>query len=273
MRIGVVRTLVLALGSIAAGCGGGETVRMGYKPAGRELARAELNPDRLADYLSRSDLATVGLVRDIGAAVAAGRSFRKNVKDQRDRPTLATVFVDRDNQLHVVTMRADTCPVCNGTGTRKAGLEQLERLRVDFRCRECDGKKTIPNHVVERKYVLLPEDYRDVAMARGLLRERYYADAPADTERYVMAVASDDARERLAACIWLDRNWIREGVAFTKYKPMLDRVRIYEADDKTMVWQFWAGRNIPGEEARAYYRIYADTKTGRVRRKGFFPEN
>lgn len=259
----------------ACGCGESDNVRVGYKPAGKDLARADLHPDRLAAYLARSDLATVGVVRDARQAIAQGRAYRENIKDQRMRDTLATVFLDRRNQLHIVTMREEDCPACGGSGTRKVGMETLEKLRVDFRCLTCEGKKTLDHHVIEKYYVLQADDYSDPEAARRAIRDLYYLNAPADTERYVHAVAADDPRERLAACVWLDRNWIREGVAFTQYQPMLDKARAHEVSEKkeVMVWQFWAGRGLPGEEQRAYYRVYADLKTGKVTRKGFFPMN
>ena len=54
---------------------------------------------------------------------------------------------------------------------------------------------------------------------------------------------------------------------------MLNRAQFREQSPKKelMVWQFWAGRGIPGE-TRAYYRIYASAKTGKVTRAGFYRE-
>lgn len=264
--------LGLAVALAASGCpggGDGET-RFSYKPSDSQLARANLNPDRLADYLARSELHTTGMVRDVHAAIARGEGFRQNVRDVRDRPTLATVFLDRGNQLHVVTRREETCPECNGTGQRKVGLATLES-KMSFRCLKCEGKKTLANHVVEKRYVLSAEDYADVEGARRFIHDTFYRGAPPETERYVAALGSDDPRERLAACVWLDQHWVRTGVAFTTYQPLLDKARRHEQDEgkQLMVWRLWAGRDLPGEEGRAYYDVHANLRSGKIIRKGF----
>ena len=258
----------------AAGCSDEGTRLGGYAPTSANVSAADLAPAALADYLARSALATPELVRSVGDALRGGRDFRQRVRDQQNRPTLATVYVDPGNTLHVVTFRTETCPECRGTGTRPAPFSAINQLSVELRCLKCDGKKKLENFADERKYLLTVRDFRDPEAARQRLASQVFADAPPEAAKWINALASHDPRERLAACVWLDRNYVKVGARFQTLMPMLEKNRKFERhDDKKMMgWQFWAGRDMPGEEKRAYYHVIADARTGKVTSKGFYAD-
>lgn len=261
--------------ALAAGCFDPDSTRLGsYAPDKENVAAAELSQAALADYLARSSLATPEVTRDALGAVRSGRIYRQRVKDQENRSTLATVYVDPDNALHIVTFRTETCPDCQGTGTRPSPFGAMDKVSVNLRCLRCDGNKKLTNYTDERRYLLSANDFQNPAAAAARLQAETTRDAGPETMKWINALASQDPRERLAACIWLDRNFVREGVRFQTLMPMLDKHRYFEKSDekKMMAWQFWAGRDLPGEDARAYYRVIADTRTGKVVRKGFFPD-
>jgi hypothetical protein len=91
---------------------------------------------------------------------------------------------------------------------------------------------------------------------------------------WVERLVSKNPAERLAACEWLDKNYVRVGGQFTDIDPMLRKARYHESNDKKriMVWQFWAGRDVPGASRKAFYRIYANSKSGKITEKGFYPQ-
>ena len=273
-RTGSAAACALAA-ALAAGCLDSDSSRLGsYAPDKDNVAAVDLSPAAMADYLARSSLATPEVTRDALNAVRSGKTYRQRVKDQEGRGTLATVYVDPDNALHVVTFRTETCPVCQGTGTRPSPFGAMDKVSVNLRCLRCDGNKTLKNYADERRYLLSANDFTDPAAAAARLQATMMRDAGPEAMKWINALASQDPRERLAACIWLDRNFVREGVRFQTLMPMLEKNRFYEKSDekKMMAWQFWAGLDLPGEEARVYYRVIADTRTGKVIRKGFFPD-
>lgn len=104
------------------------------------------------------------------------------------------------------------------------------------------------------------------------MAQKAFSGAPAAAPQWVERLASGNPRDRLAACAWLDENYVREGAFFQDIMPMLKKARYFDSNEKkrTMVWQFWAGKDLPEERDRAYYRIYADSKSGKITSKGFY---
>jgi hypothetical protein len=104
------------------------------------------------------------------------------------------------------------------------------------------------------------------------MHSQAYANAPDGAHTWVERLASPNPRARLDACLWLDQNYVRVGAQFLDIQPMLRKARYHDSDAKkrVMVWQFWAGKDMANEADRTYYRIYADPKTGKITRKGFY---
>ncbi|MDR3211307.1 MAG: hypothetical protein LBU79_05260 [Planctomycetota bacterium] len=229
---------------------------------------------RLGKYLEECEANRPEVANTAKQLLQEGKYYRKQTRDQKNRPTLLTVYTDRDYILHIVTNRNETCTVCEGTGTRAKPFENVTR-RVGFRlrCLACDGKGYLPHYTTEHFFTLSPEDFENPEEGRAVFANKAYAQAQPGTEEWVERLSSADPRERLAACRWLDENYVREGVFFQNILPMLKKARYYEENKerKLLVWQFWAGKDIPEERKLAYYRIYADSKSGKVTRKGFFP--
>lgn len=243
-----------------------------YAPDKKNVARASITREAIEEYLSEAQLARPVVVREVTDHLRRGATYRNRIRDQKNRWCLTTVYIDQVNTLHVVTHRDEPCPTCNGTGKRKFDNETLKKSPFDFRCVKCNGKGFIENHTVERKYALAVMDYVDSKKAGILQEQMTYKNAPAGTRERVSDLASKDPRQRLAACVWLDKYYIKKGIHFQKLLPMLKKARWQEADKKKMVWEFWAGKDITGEAPRAYYRIYADSHNGKVVAKGFYPE-
>jgi hypothetical protein len=260
--------LALALAAVS-GCG---TPEDKSPPPGVEPAAGDIAPTALANYLSRHEINTAEVRQGAQAALRAGKTYRKSIKDERGRPTQVGVSLDRRNILVVTTTRRDVCPDCQGSGTRETPLEMMERANVALRCLRCKGSGTLDRFKVEKKYILNPEDYADPARARAFIRDRSLEGAPPETADWLARLASESPRERAAACAWLDRNYVREGVFFQDLMPLLAKANKREENSKVMVWQFWAGRGDPALKDRAYYRVYADARTGKINRKGFCPE-
>jgi hypothetical protein len=257
---------------VCAGCGGVPAVvgDMGRSAPGS----ADISPLALHSYLARADLARPETVQKVMTCLRSGKTFRQRVRDQKNNWTLATVWIDssRQNTLRIDTCRDETCPVCKGTGKRAWKNETLSRMPFDTRCIKCEGKGFLPNHVIERQYVLSAEDYKDREAAREAIAENAFSQAPAGTNERVAALASENPQERLDACLWLDQNYVRVGEPFQRYMPLLRKARGRDRNEKVMVWQFWAGKGLPEQSRRTYYRIYADSRSGKVIEKGFYPE-
>lgn len=236
----------------------------------------ELKPDALFQYLAKAELARPTVVQAVNDHLRRGARYRQRVLDQKNRWTLATVWVDegRENVLHVVTYRDETCPACNGTGKRTWNNEMMSNMPFDTRCLKCKGKGFLANHTVERKYILSAGDFGHGQVGTAVEEAQGLSHAPPQTQRTIDRLASKDPRERLQALQWLDQNYVREGRSFQEFLPMLKKAEWFEnpPDKRVMLWQFKAGKEIPGEERRAYYRVYANSRSGEVYRKGFYPE-
>jgi hypothetical protein len=229
----------------------------------------------LGKYLAECQVNRPEILNEVKSNLREGGYYRKRTRDQKNRPTTLTVYVDPSYMLHIVTHRNDTCPDCNGTGTRAAPFDKFTaRLEVRFACLRCKGEGEIKDNQTERYFLLSSEDFENREEGREVMRSRNYAEATRGAEQWVERLASRNPGERLEACLWLDDNYVRAGVFFQDIMPMLKKARYYDTNDKRkiMVWQFWAGKDLPGEEDRAYYRIYADSRTGKITEKGFYPE-
>lgn len=252
---------------------GGCDITPGASVAG---GSAEVTEGAIDHYLSRVEMARPEIVREVVRTLRAGKRFRKRFKDQRNRWVLATIWLDADrpNVLHIVAKRDETCPDCNGTGNRSFKNPVVDELPFQLDCLRCKGKGYIANKVTEWKFVISAMDTADPDATRAKQNRRAFADAPAEAERHVAALASDDPRERLEACLWLDANFVRVGDFFQSILPMLRKARFRETSTKRelMVYEFWAGRGDRTLADRAYYRVYVDTESGKVTRKGFYPE-
>lgn len=242
-------------------------------PGQGDYVAANLAPYQLSKYLEECEVNRAEIVADVKQHLDQGGYYRKRAKDQKNRGTLLTVYVDRDLILHIVTHRTDTCPDCKGTGTRAQPFKEIaNRVAIRFKCLKCDGEGVIPNYTNERYFTLSPEDFTNVEMARRQYAEKAYAGAPPEAAQWVERLVSSNPNERLAACEWLDKNYVQKGMFFQDIMPMLKKARYYEANEKKrmLVWQFWAGKDLPQERKRSYYRIYADSRDGKIVRKGFF---
>lgn len=229
---------------------------------------------QLSRYLAECEVNRPEIVAGVKSALDSERMhYRESVRDQKRRGTILTVYVDRDHILHIVTHRNETCPDCGGSGTRAKPFGRLStNVNIRFRCLRCDGEGEIPNFTNERYFSLSSEDFENPEEGRALFADKAYANAPPEAQQWVERLVSTNPRERLAACEWLDSHYVRTGVFFQDIMPMLKKARYYENNEKRkmMVWQFWAGKDIPGERKREYYRIYADAKNGKITRKGFY---
>lgn len=263
---------------LLAGCAA--QVQAGEKPFSWTPAPAQgfniavnIGSYSLGKYLTECQVNRPEILNEVKALLQEGKYYRKRTKDQKARGTLLTVYVDNSYMLHIVTFRNETCPDCKGSGKRAAPFGSLSsHVEVQFGCLKCNGKGYLENQVTERYFMLSPEDFENPEEGRRIMGQRAYAEAPQGTQAWVDRLASAKPQERLEACLWLDENYVRVGEFFQDIMPMLKKARYYDANEKKkiMVWQFWAGKNMPEENNRAYYRIYADSQTGKITKKGFF---
>ena len=267
MILAPLSCLGLAVALFGAGCMDG-----GSAFAPTQSQKTAISETSIQDYLAEAQLGRPETVREVTVCLQQGRTFRKRILDQKNRWTLATVWIDRSPQstLHVQTSRDETCPACKGLGKRQWDAEAMKNMPFDTRCLKCDGKGSLPHYTEERKYVISAGDYASPGAAAGAEAVR----APPEAQRQIDRLPSQKPAERLEALLWLDGRYVRLGDSFQNIMPMLKKARWYEADPKKkiMVWQFWAGKGAAGEEARTYYRVYADRKNGKITKKGFFPE-
>lgn len=266
---------VLAIGSfVVAGETGGFSFT--YAPARGAYIPFDFNVYSLGKYLDQCQVNRPEILNEVKLLLGKGEFYRKRTQDQKGKGTLLTVHVDTSYTLHIVTYRNEDCPSCGGTGSKKLPLEKVSRhVGFNIGCTECRGKGILENQTTEKLFTLSSEDFEDPALGRRIIGERAFANAPTGAEEWVERLVSRDPRARLEACIWLDKNYIREGMFFQDVMPMLKKARFQDTNNKKrlMVWQFWAGKDLPNERKRAYYRIYADTKTGKITQKGFYSGN
>ncbi len=244
-------------------------------PARGDYIAVKLNPYNLGKYLAEAEVNRPELLSEIKNVLSEGSYYRKQTTDQKDRPVRLTVSVNQDFMLRIVTIRNDTCPHCNGTGRTQLPFGKITgNIGVAKRCLDCSGKGYFPDNLTEKYFILSSEDFENPKEGRRILNEKAYAGAPEGAEDYVEMLVSKNPKKRLAACEWLDRNYVRIGGDFQDIMPMLKKARYQEENEKRriMVWQFWAGKDLPEERDRAFYRIYVNSKNGRIKEKGFYPQ-
>lgn len=230
----------------------------------------------LGKYLNELQVNRPEVLNEVKEQLKQGRYYHKRTMDQKARSTQLTVYVTPEYMLTIRTYRNDTCPDCNGAGHRDAPFDKFSRnVAVKFRCLTCDATGIIPNNTTEKFFILSSEDFENPEEGRRLMAQKAYAGAPQGAQAWVERLASQNPRDRLEACLWLDQNYVRTGMFFQDIMPMLNKARYHDSNAKQriMVWQFWAGKDIARERDRAYYRIYADTKTGKITKKGFYSGN
>ena len=121
--------------------------------------------------------------------------------------------------------RAGVVHTCECAAREKLGL-------VVWCCLKCDGKGHLDHHTVERKYVLSSLDFENQDAAKQAFSRTTLGQIPAETQRQIDLLASTNPRERLQACIWLDKNYVRKGQHFQELLPMLRKARWQESSDK-----------------------------------------
>lgn len=267
---------VLSLTLYATGGIGGERAfSWTQAPARGDYIGVDMSPYSLGKYLAECQVNRPEVVNEVRERLKEGQYYRKSTKDQKGRGTTLTVSIDPNYMLRIVTWRNETCPTCKGTGKRgNLPFEKITKnVNVNFKCIECDGDGVLENHTTEKFFILSSEDFADPEIGRRIMKGRAYSNAPQGADVWVERLVSKNPRERLEACLWLDQNYVRTGVEFQSIMPMLKKARYHDSNQKRkiMVWQFWAGKDMPNENNRAYYRIYANTKTGKITEKGFYP--
>lgn len=269
----IVVAMAVLVSCVWFGVAGEKSFSWTYAPGQGDNIAIRMNVYSLGKYLAQLQVNRPEIVSDVRDLLAEGGYYRKRTKDQKGEGTILTVYVDKDYMLHIVTFRNETCDKCKGTGKRAAPFDGItNKVAVKFNCLECKGEGKLKDTVTERYYILSPEDFENAEEGRAILAQKAYADAPQGAESWVERLVSANPRERLEACLWLDKNYVRTGAFFQDIMPMLKKARYYDQNDKRkiMVWQFWAGKDMPEERNRAYYRIYADSKSGKITEKGFY---
>ncbi len=244
-------------------------------PARGDYVAVKLNPYNLGRYLSEAEVNRPDILVEVKTTLSEGNYYRKQTVDQKERPVRLTVSVNRDYMLRIVTTRNDPCPNCKGTGRTDLPFAKLSKnIAVAKKCLECNGKGYFPDNQTEKYFILSPEDFENPKEGRRIMQDLAYAKAPEGAEDYVEMLVSKNPQKRLEACEWLDRNYVRVGGDFQNIMPMLKKARYHEENEKKriMVWQFWAGKDIPEERERAFYRIYVNSRSGKIKEKGFYPQ-
>lgn len=242
-------------------------------PAKGDYIGVELNPYNLGKYLHQCEINRPEIVNEVNAALRKGDYYRKSTKDQKGKPVKVTINVNPDYMLRIVTWRNETCDTCNGTGRRDLPFAKFTKnIQTAIRCTDCMGKGMHENKTTEKYFILSPEDFEDPKEGRRIMRNRAYSNAPDGADVWVERLVSKNPMERLRACEWLDENYVRVGMDFQDIMPMLKKARYHEANEKKriMVWQFWAGKDLRDQRERAFYRIYVNSKTGKISQKGFY---
>lgn len=242
-------------------------------PAKGDFIGVRFNPYNLGKYLAECQVNRPEIVSEVHDALAKGEYYRKVTKDQKGTGVRLTVNVSPDYMLRIVTWRNEPCLTCDGTGKKELPLGKVTKnFNTATRCMDCMGKGYLPNHTTEKFFIISAEDFEDPKEGRRIMESRAFSSAPQGAERWVERLVSRNPRERLDACLWLDENYVKVGNEFQSIMPMLKKARYHEANEKkkTMVWQFWAGKDMNDERDRAFYRVYANTKTGKITQKGFF---
>lgn len=272
------------LGLFCAACGPGDNA------GGVRLTEAQV-----ARYLAPLDLNSAGVAAAISRQVANSKRYRERITDQNGRRTMLTAWVEERGQtvFCVEYTRDVDCPECKGLGTKELPNFISSKIdRVGRQCQNCDGSGKLKNKKQRNCWVILAAANTTATTAPGGGAPNAtpaFSGAPAGTRAKVKELGSKDPRVRLAACLWLDRNYIRSGMNALELLPLFEMARYTGAvnDDNlarkifgkstgaetTRVYQFWAAKGLPAEWKRGYYRIFVNASKGTVLRKTFAPDN
>lgn len=267
---------VLLLGMISgfSGLNAGERAfSWTLAPGKGDYIGANLNAYRLGKYLHECEINRPEILADVKEALRDGKYYRKATTDQKGKPARITVNISPDYMLRVVTIRNDTCTACKETGRRNLPFERISgNVGVAIKCPQCKGKGYFENNQTEKYFILSAEDFENPREGRRIMKDKAFSGAPPGAEEWIERLVSKDPHDRLEACEWLDQNYVQVGAEFQNLMPMLKKARYHEANEKRriMVWQFWAGKDIPSERNRSFYRIYVNSKSGKVTQKGFY---
>lgn len=244
-------------------------------PARGDYVAARLKSYNLGKYLDQCEINRPEILAEVKSALDDGNYYRKSTKDQKGRSARITININPEYQLRIVTWRNETCEECKGTGQKTIPFGKVTGgVDAGFNCMYCKGKGYFEGKTTEKYFILSPEDFEDAKEGRRIMADQAYNKAPDGAEEWVERLVSKKPGDRLAACEWLDENYVQVGAQFTDISPMLRKARYHEANEKKkiMVWQFWAGKDMAKARDRAFYRIYANTKTGKITKKGFYPQ-
>lgn len=272
-KCSVAMVFALCMGLMGVAWSGEKAFSFTQAPARGDYIGVNLSSYHLGKYLNECQVNRPEVLNEVKTSLEQGKFYRKSTKDQKGTNTKLTVNVTPDYMLRIVTWRNETCEACKGTGSKPLPFgKATSNVQAGIRCLECRGVGYHPNHTTEKFFILSAEDFEDPKEGRKIMADRAYSGAPDDAEKWVKRLVSKNPKARLAACEWLDKNYVKVGVQFQSIMPMLKKARYQESNEKRkiMVWQFWAGKDLPEERDRAFYRIYVNTKSGKVTEKGFY---
>lgn len=242
-------------------------------PARGDYIGVKLNPYNLGKYLAECEVNRPEILNDVKLALSKGEYYRKSTTDQKGKPVKLTINASPDYMLRIVTWRNDTCKECDGSGRVELPFGKFTKsVQAARKCMTCNGKGYLENNTTEKYFILSAEDFENPKEGRRIMAEKSFSNAPSGAEEWVERLVSKKPKVRLEACEWLDKNYVKVGGQFQDIMPMLKKARYQEANEKKkiMVWQFWAGKDMPEERDRAFYRVYVNTKSGKVTKKGFY---
>lgn len=263
---------------------------------GKSGGSASITREAVEYYLSEHKLNSPGVAAEVTTKLNNGGKYREQIKDENKKLTTLTAWIDvQDQNMFCITYYRDqVCPKCKGTGLltlpNKIKDAMSSKLNTSFgiSCNQCGGTGYLKKAKMKKCWLLGVADYKDPQAAIAREEEYSLQGAPANTKKYIDQLASSNPQERLDACIWLDKNYIREGLKLVEITSILDRARfISPLEDKSImrkimgkasnqqeftVYQFWAGKGDPALAKRAYYRIYVNASKGEVIKTAFAPE-
>jgi hypothetical protein len=267
----------LWMAAVSAACGGDEIT-----------GQAEISRDTVAGYLEPLGLNVNRAADDIALAAQNGRQYRERVTDKFSHPTTLIAWVEKQSRgkmLCLTFYRNEKCPDCNGTGQKALPAFIQGKASIALTCQRCKGTGILRNQFTKRCYLLETADF----ILPAARREHEEQTLPPEVNQYARQMMDDDPAKRLAACEWLDKNYIRVGMFFEDLRPALDRAQyVGRSDDKSSlaqkifgkrigdsgqtVYQFIASRGSPNAKSRAYYRVFIDNNSGNVVSKMFVGE-
>ncbi len=264
---------------------------------GRSGGSAAVTREAVEYYLSQEKLNTPGVAIEVTNALNSGQTYRKVIKDEDKKTTTLTAWIDhKERNLFCITYYRDmVCPKCHGTGllTVPKKIEDMisskvNTVQIGINCPQCHGTGYLKKSLQKKCWILGVADYKDPQAAIAIEEANTLQNAPEGIQTYIDNLASNDPATRLAACVWLDENYIRPGLKLTEITPILDRARfVSPLEDNSIlrkvmgkasnqheyaVYQFWAGKGDKTLVNRTYYRVYVDATAGEVLKTAFVGE-